>query len=98
MSEDLDAVQALCFAGLVLAIAMRPPLHAYSRQRWIAALVLGSAMAGMMLCYFEAVQRVPLGLGVAISFIGPLFVAMAGIRKFRMLVWCGPWWRWSASS
>ncbi len=88
----------LCFAGLVLAIAMRPPLHAYSRQRWIAALVLGSAMAGMMLCYFEAVQRVPLGLGVAISFIGPLFVAMADIRKFRMLVWCGPWWRWSASS
>ncbi|MBB5405943.1 inner membrane transporter RhtA [Paraburkholderia sp. JPY162] len=77
----------LCFAGLMLAIVVRPPLHTYSRQRWIAAFVLGSAMAGMTLCYFEAVQRVPLGLAVAISFIGPLIVATAGIRRFRMLVW-----------
>ncbi|SIT46559.1 putative threonine and homoserine efflux protein (rhtA-like) [Paraburkholderia ribeironis] len=77
----------LCFAALVLAIVVRPPLHTYSRQRWIAAFVLGSAMAGMTLCFFEAVQRVPLGLAVAINFLGPLCVATVGIRKFRMLAW-----------
>jgi inner membrane transporter RhtA len=77
----------LCFAALVLAVIVRPPLHKYSRQRWVAATVLGSAMAGMTLCFFEAVQRVPLGLAVAINFLGPLCVATFGVRKIRMLVW-----------
>lgn len=77
----------LCFAALVLAIVVRPPLHTYSRQRWIAAIALGGAMAAMTLCFFAAVRRVPLGLAVAINFLGPLAVATFGVRKPAMLVW-----------
>lgn len=77
----------LCFAALALAIVVRPPLHTYSRQRWIAAVALGSAMAAMTLCFFAAVRRVPLGLAVAINFLGPLAVATFGVRKPAMLAW-----------
>lgn len=77
----------LCFAALVLAVIVRPPLHTYSRQRWMAAVALGSAMAGMTLCFFEAIQRVPMGLAVAINFLGPLCVATFGVRKKSALVW-----------
>lgn len=77
----------LCFAALALAIFVRPPLHTYSRQRWIAAVALGSAMAVMTLCFFAAVRRVPLGLAVAINFLGPLAVATFGVRKPAMLAW-----------
>ncbi|MGS0894044.1 EamA family transporter [Burkholderia stagnalis] len=77
----------LCFAALALAMVVRPPLHTYSRQRWIAAVALGSAMAAMTLCFFAAVRRVPLGLTVAINFLGPLAVATFGVRKPAMLTW-----------
>ncbi|KWK07682.1 EamA family transporter [Burkholderia stagnalis] len=79
----------LCFAALALAIVVRPPLRTYSRQRWIAAVALGSAMAAMTLCFFAAVRRVPLGLAVAINFVGPLAVATFGVRKPAMLAWPG---------
>lgn len=77
----------LCFAALALVIFVRPPLHTYSRRRWIAAVALGSAMAAMTLCFFAAVRRVPLGLAVAINFLGPLAVATFGVRKPAMLAW-----------
>ena len=44
-------------------------------------------MAGMTLCYFESVSRVPLGLAVAINFLGPLAVATVGVRRISMLAW-----------
>ncbi|NHV30136.1 DMT family transporter [Burkholderia sp. D-99] len=77
----------LCFAAFALAVVVRPPLRTYSRQRWIAAIALGTAMAVMTLCFFEAVRRVPLGLAVAINFLGPLAVATVGVRKPAMLAW-----------
>ncbi|CAG9244483.1 Permease [Paraburkholderia unamae] len=77
----------LCIAALLLALVTRPKWRTFTRQHWLAAFVLGSAMAGMTLCYFESVNRVPLGLAVAIGFLGPLAVATAGVRRIGMLAW-----------
>ncbi|MFM0335994.1 EamA family transporter [Paraburkholderia fungorum] len=77
----------LCWAALVLAILVRPRLLTYSRSRWLAAGVLGAAMAGMTLCFFAALQRIPLGLAVAIDFLGPLAVATFAVRRARALLW-----------
>lgn len=65
----------LCWAAAVLAILVRPPLHRYSASQWLTAVTLGSAMAMMTLCFFAAIERIPLGLAVAIDFLGPLAVA-----------------------
>ncbi|WP_341312578.1 EamA family transporter [Paraburkholderia sp. IMGN_8] len=77
----------LCWAALVLALLVRPRLLTYSRSRWLAAGALGAAMAGMTLCFFAALQHIPLGLAVAIDFLGPLAVATFAVRRARALLW-----------
>jgi inner membrane transporter RhtA len=77
----------LCWAAAVLALLVRPRLFTYSRSHWLAAGALGAAMAGMTLCFFAALQRIPLGLAVAIDFLGPLTVATLAVRRMRALLW-----------
>ena len=77
----------LAWAAVILALVVRPKLRSYSRAHWLAAGVLGVAMAGMTLCFFSAIERIPLGLAVAIDFLGPLTVATLGVRRLRALLW-----------
>jgi inner membrane transporter RhtA len=65
----------LTWAAVVLAVLVRPPLHRYSASQWLTAITLGSTMAMMTMCFFAAIERIPLGLAVAIDFLGPLAVA-----------------------
>ncbi|WP_248806517.1 EamA family transporter [Pseudomonas sp. MWU13-2100] len=77
----------LCWAAAILALLVRPPLHRFSLSRWLAAGSLGLAMAVMTSCFFAAIQRIPLGLAIAIEFLGPLLVASLGVRSWRALIW-----------
>lgn len=77
----------LSWAAVVLAVLVRPRLFSYSRAHWMAACALGAAMAGMTMCFFAALQRIPLGLAVAIEFLGPLTVATLSVRRLRALLW-----------
>ncbi len=77
----------LCWAAVVLALVVRPPLHRYTRAQWRAALMLGAGMAVMTLTFFLAVERLPQHLAVALEFCGPLAVAVAGVRGARALAW-----------
>lgn len=77
----------LCWAALVLVVLVRPRFRSYSRGHWLAAGALGVSMAGMTLCFFAAVQRIPLGLAVSIDFLGPLTVATLGVRRGRAVLW-----------
>ena len=77
----------LVFAALILAVVVRPPVLRYSREQWISALVLGTITALMTICFFAAIQHIPLGLAVAIDFLGPLSVATFGYGLTRRLIW-----------
>jgi inner membrane transporter RhtA len=77
----------LLFAALVLAAVVRPKMRRYSREQWMGALVLGAMTAFMTICFFSAIERIPLGLAVAIDFLGPLLVATLGFGLGRQLVW-----------
>ncbi len=48
---------------------------------------LGVAIAGMNLCFYAALDRIPLGMAVTIDFIGPLAVALIGSRRTRDALW-----------
>ncbi len=76
----------LVMAAVILAVIVRPPLRRYSRAQWMSALGLGVTIAGMTLCFFAAIERIPLGLAVAIDFLGPLAVATVALGGWR-LVW-----------
>ena len=77
----------LVMAALVLALIVRPPVRSYSRGQWLSALSLGATMAAMTLCFFAAIDRIPLGLAVAIEFLGPLAVATWSLGGGWRLVW-----------
>jgi inner membrane transporter RhtA len=71
----------LSWAGLLLLVLIRPPIRSYTRRQWRSALLLGLASAAMTLLFFAAVDRIPLGLAVAIEFLGPLGVATAAALR-----------------
>ena len=77
----------LAFAALVLMLAIRPRISGYSRRQWLSALQLGLAISAMTLAFYAAIGRIPLGLTVAIEFLGPLSVAAFGLRRGFALVW-----------
>ncbi len=58
------------------------------RRRWTAAelrraAAFGVSLAAMNLCFYLAMDKLPLGNAVAIEFIGPVAVAAAGARTRR---------------
>lgn len=76
----------LIWAAALMLLFVRPPFLSYTRSQWFAAATLGAAMAMMTLCFFAAIERIPLGLAVAIEFLGPLTVAtIFGGRGWRLL-------------
>ncbi len=77
----------LAWAALMLLVIVRPPVFRYSWHQWKTAITLGACMAGMTLCFFAAIERIPLGLAVAIDFLGPLLVATFAFGIGWRLVW-----------
>ncbi|GAA4714461.1 EamA family transporter [Phytohabitans rumicis] len=76
----------LGFGALVLLALARPTLRLGWRTAGIVA-AFGLGMAGMNLAFYAAIQRVPLGVAVTISFAGPLVVSLAASRRLRDAAW-----------
>ncbi len=77
----------LVFASVMLVLIWRPALRSSTRRQLLLAALFGLVLAGMNLCFYEALQRIPLGIAVTIEFVGPLAVAIAGSRRRLDLVW-----------
>jgi inner membrane transporter RhtA len=77
------------FAALILlAVAHRDVLRLRrSEMRDIA--LFGVTLAAMNLGFYEAIDRLPLGIAVTLEFTGPLAVAVFGSRRRRDLIWVG---------
>jgi inner membrane transporter RhtA len=70
---------------LLLAIA-RPNLRRAPRElAWL--LIFGIELALMNVLFYEAIERIPLGVAVTVEFVGPLSVALLGSRRKRDVVW-----------
>jgi inner membrane transporter RhtA len=77
----------LALASLVLLALWRPSVRGRSRRDLALAVLFGVVLAAMNLCFYEALDRVPLGIAVTFEFIGPLSIAVFGSRKLLDLVW-----------
>jgi inner membrane transporter RhtA len=72
--------------GLLLAVVARPRLHRPPAElAWLV--VFGLQLAVMILAFYAAILRIPLGVAVTIEFVGPLTVALVGSRRPRDIVW-----------
>jgi inner membrane transporter RhtA len=77
----------LFFASVILLVVWRPRLRTRPRGQLTLILLFGVVLAGMNLAFYGAIARLPLGIGVAIEFLGPLAVAVAGSRRRIDFVW-----------
>src|SRR5271163_3334411 len=77
----------LAFAAIILLVLWRPRLRGRTREELLLAVGFGLVLAAMNLSFYEAVDRIPLGVAVAIEFVGPLSVAIAGSRRRLDLLW-----------
>jgi inner membrane transporter RhtA len=57
------------------------------REQWQAAIPYGIALGGMNLCFYFALERIPLGLAVAVEFTGPLMVGLLGSQRLLDFLW-----------
>jgi inner membrane transporter RhtA len=79
----------LLWAGILLTVFVRSHFGTMTPRQWLAGAGLGIVIAGLTLCYFAAISRIPMGPATAIEFLGPLGVALAGSRRFLHLVLAG---------
>ena len=75
------------FAALVLLVLVRPKLGGHDRRAYLVAGLFGLALALMNLSFYQAIDRIPLGVAVTLEFVGPLGVAVAGSRRVLDVVW-----------
>ena len=73
----------LFFASIILMIIFKPWRTRFNRS----VLIYGGSLGLMNLSFYFALQRIPLGIGVALEFIGPLAVAIFASRKKIDFLW-----------
>ncbi|MFH0915415.1 MAG: EamA family transporter [bacterium] len=94
------AVMVIDSVGVVQALWLRTALAALIlaavRPRWVRLPAKGDrllligltlSLVAMNFCFYEAISRVHVGIVVAVEFLGPLSVAVAGSRRLLDLVW-----------
>jgi inner membrane transporter RhtA len=77
----------LIAGALMLAAVLQPWKTLPSRKGMPWLLAYGVTVSMMNLLFYAAIERVPLGICVALEFTGPLFVATLGSRRALDLLW-----------
>jgi len=77
------------FSAVVLTVLARPRIDRRLREHAVLLLLFGLADACMVLPFFLALQRIPLGVASAITFLGPLGLAVATARRPLHFLWIG---------
>ena len=79
-------VMRLGFAAAVLLLWWRPTLR-MDRATLGAVVAFGVAIAGMNLCFYLAMARMPVGVAVTVAMAGPLAVATLSAHRAKDRLW-----------
>jgi inner membrane transporter RhtA len=74
-------------SAVILMAVNRTNVRALTPRQWKAVIPYGLILGAMNLVFYQAIERVPLGLGVTLEFIGPLMVAVLGSRRAMDILW-----------
>lgn len=77
----------LSIGALILIAVLRPWRVRLTATSWRSIVFYGLAMGGMNLLFYMSIQRLPLGIAIALEFTGPLTVAILSSRRKIDLLW-----------
>ena len=80
------AIRIVLSAVILLAV-FRPAVRRFTAAQWRAVIPYGITIGVMNLLFYQALVRIPLGLAVALEFLGPLALAIVGSRRALDIVW-----------
>ena len=66
---------------------MPPGALSWSKEQWHAVIIFGMTFGLMNGFFYCAIDRIPIGLAVAVEFLGPLALASMLTRRLRDAVW-----------
>ncbi len=74
-------------AALCLCLLFQPWRGGPARKDWGVLLLYAVILGVMNLTFYMGIARIPLGIGVAIEFMGPLAVAILSSRRWSDAIW-----------
>ena len=77
----------LLFGAILLGLLFRPRVRDRPASELWLALAFGLTLVTMNFCFYQALDRIPLGIAVTLEFVGPLGVALLGSRRAVDLLW-----------
>ncbi|WP_404344252.1 EamA family transporter [Pseudoalteromonas mariniglutinosa] len=77
----------LGFSAIILCLVFRPWRAFPAFGQRMPIIIYGLSLGGMNILFYYAIERIPIGIGVALEFTGPLAVALLSSRKKRDLFW-----------
>lgn len=77
----------LVSAAAILMALWRPRVRSLSGPELRLSIAFGLVLGAMNLAFYEALDRIPLGIAVSIEFVGPLAVAVMGSRRRLDALW-----------
>jgi inner membrane transporter RhtA len=83
------ATLRLSIAAVVLCIAFRAWRTRLPPGAWRLVARYGAVLGLMNLCFYFSLERLPLGIAVALEFTGPLAVALWHSRRAMDFLWVG---------
>ena len=87
LGAEATTLMRVGLSAVILMAVNRTNLRKLTPQQWKAVILYGVILGAMNLVFYQAIKRVPLGLGVTLEFIGPLMVAVFGSRRAMDVLW-----------
>ena len=79
----------LALSALILWMLRQPWRRLAGRRDWASLWGYGLTLGVMNLCFYMALRTIPLGIAVALEFLGPLAIALFGSRRAWDFLWVG---------
>ncbi|MCG3722105.1 EamA family transporter [Vibrio cincinnatiensis] len=77
----------ISLAALILLMVFRPWRISLTLSQWRSMIIYGTSLGGMQILFYFAIERIPLGIGVALEFSGPLLLALFSSKRKLDIVW-----------
>jgi inner membrane transporter RhtA len=79
----------ISLSALLLVPILRPWRLRFRAGAWHPVVIYGAMLGGMNFFFYLSIQTLPLGVAIALEFIGPLAIAIGTSRKAIDFLWIG---------